>query len=557
MENSNAGEIALNTSNISVESVKSFLDNNDLEGAKNFLNQFLNSDPNNLQAAFIMAQILETEGNYPEAAALYERVFPVQIPDEFLPRVMQVYELGDRYDKVYDIIKQQYEANKDDVDLIERLANTCCILNKTDEAIELYINLLKKQPNNIVALRQLTDMYENTNPMMFRATKAKLFELEENYEAAEKEYKKAFSLAEKDEDILQIRYKLAKLYKKQGKNEQALDEYIFVASATDDNFTVFTDLAEIYMEMNTLSSAINVLKKALNLYPDNQEVLQLLADIYTEKEDYAKAETFYEKLLDVDANNIENMVNLAKVYLQLDKTDKTKEILLKAENIAPTNTEVLTALAGFYTFTQEFEKAKNYCNQIIQKLPQSPLGYRKLAQLNEAMGNNHLAHFNYGIYHEHRNEIDEAVNEYTNALQYNKDDFETIKRLANLHETLGELEIAADYYHSLFEASVDIVTTTQKVANVYMKLNDYEMAQRYLEKSLKYNFDVELLFTNAKCLYKLKDFEGALEALEEYKEKTKSLENIEETNALIEELEDKKEHNNASLFSKLFGFLDK
>ena len=41
MENSNAGEIVLNNSNISVESVKSYLDRNDLEGAKKFLNQFL------------------------------------------------------------------------------------------------------------------------------------------------------------------------------------------------------------------------------------------------------------------------------------------------------------------------------------------------------------------------------------------------------------------------------------------------------------------------------------------------------------------------------------
>ena len=294
----------------------------------------------------------------------------------------------------------------------------------------------------------------------------------------------------------------------------------------------------------------------------NTEDDSLLLDFFNclftpaEKEDFAKAESYYEKLLEVDANNIENMVNLAKVYLQLEKIDKTKEILLKAENSSPSNTEVLTALAGFYTYTQEFDKAKNYCNQIIQKLPQSPLGYRKLAQLNEAMGNNHLAHFNYGIYHEHRNEIDEAVNEYTSALQYNKDDFETIRRLANLHESLGELEIAADYYHSLFEANVDIITTTQKVANVYMKLNDYEMAQRYIEKALKENYDIELQFINAKCLYKLKDFEGALEALEEYKEKSKSLENIEETNALIEELQEKQE-NNTSLFSRLFGFLDK
>jgi len=48
MENSSAGEISINNATISVESVKTFLDNNDLQGAKNFLNKFLASDPKNL-----------------------------------------------------------------------------------------------------------------------------------------------------------------------------------------------------------------------------------------------------------------------------------------------------------------------------------------------------------------------------------------------------------------------------------------------------------------------------------------------------------------------------
>ena len=95
------------------------------------------------------------------------------------------------------------------------------------------------------------------------------------------------------------------------------------------------------------------------------------------------------------------MINDEKIL-----TDKTKKVLLSAEKQDPSSTEVLTAMAGYYTYTEDFEKAKSYCNRIIQKLPKSPLGYRKMAQLYSAKGDKHLAAFNYGIYHELRNELD-------------------------------------------------------------------------------------------------------------------------------------------------------
>ena len=70
------------------------------------------------------------------------------------------------------------------------------------------------------------------------------------------------------------------------------------------------------------------------------------------------------------------------------------------------------------------------------------------------------------------------------------------------------------------------------------------------------NNDIELLFPLAKCSYKLKDFETAIEQFEEYKEKTKSLENIEEVNRLIEEIQNRREEGFNPL-AKLFKFLDK
>ncbi|MCR4881316.1 MAG: tetratricopeptide repeat protein [bacterium] len=554
MENSNTGEITLNAIG-SIENVKPYLANNDKEGAKQFLNEFLKINPGHSQAMFILAQLMEVDENYVEAAALYEKVFDTNIPPELSDRVLMVYESADRYDKVYDIYKKQYNADKNNADVCERYAHACCILKKYEEAIEAYNSVLAQQPENIVALKQLAEIYEQTNQMMFRLTNAKIAVIEQDYEKAEKDYKKAFSLAEKDEDVIQIKYQLAKMYRQIGKNELALDEYLFILSATEENFKIFLELAEIYIELNNQFSAINVLKRALHVYPDNVEAMQMLADTYLDSEDYNKAQEYYEKLVEL-SGDVENKVNLAKVYLQLDNMDKTKEVLVSAEKQEPNSTEVLTALAGYYTYISDFEQAKAYCNKIIQKLPKSPLGYRKLAQMYEAQGENHLAHYNYGVFHELKGETDEAINEYSQALNYRKDDFETVKRLANLHESVGEVDAAADCYHTLFEAKIDFVETTKKLVNIYLNMKEYDMAQRYIDAATKEDDNVELKFLSAKCMYKVKDYEGALEALQYYKEHTKSLENEDETNKLIAEIEDKMEKGSNPL-GWLFRFLDK
>ena len=142
MENSGAGEITLNKNDDNVEQVREYLEKNDINGAKAFLSKFLSVDPNHPQACFIMAQIQETEGNYSEAAKYYEKIFSNQIPAEFYHRVVHTYENADRYDNLYTIYNAQFEQNSEDMDLCERLANTCCILGKNEQAVELYNKIL-------------------------------------------------------------------------------------------------------------------------------------------------------------------------------------------------------------------------------------------------------------------------------------------------------------------------------------------------------------------------------------------------------------------------------
>ena len=139
-----------------------------------------------------------------------------------------------------------------------------------------------------------------------------------------------------------------------------------------------------------------------------------------------------------------------------------------------------------------------------------------------------------------RNEIEDAINEFNTALRFKNDDYESMRKLANLHEKNNELDIAIDYYHTLWEAKIDYINTTKKITNIYIKKNDFQMAQNYIEDALKESDDIELKFLNGKCMYKLKDYESAIEVLEYYKENTKSLANIDETNKMIKDIEEKK-----------------
>ena len=88
-----------------------------------------------------------------------------------------------------------------------------------------------------------------------------------------------------------------------------------------------------------------------------------------------------------------------------------------------------------------------------------------------------------------------------------------------------------------------------------MKNGEYELAQRYLEDAFQKENDCELLFLIAKCMFKLKNYEEALDILNEYKQKTKSLENIEEADNLISQIDNRKE-TFSNPFAKLFKFLN-
>ena len=261
------------------QEVQKLLSANNMEGARKLLEDVLEHDKENLNAMFVLAQIAEYEGKFDEASKYYQKTYKKDMQKELKERIAYVYEQADNYEAAFDIYKSFYEQSPDDKNAIERFANCCSILKKYDLAVELYNKILTKEPDDIVALRQLIDIYEDTNKMMYHLFKARVAEIENTLSHALSEYKKALTLAEKDEDILNIRYKLAKLYKQTGKLENALDEYTYILSISHDNFSIYLELAQIYEDMGNMLASVDILEKAHKIYTNNEEVSRMLADM--------------------------------------------------------------------------------------------------------------------------------------------------------------------------------------------------------------------------------------------------------------------------------------
>ncbi|MDD3593238.1 MAG: tetratricopeptide repeat protein [Candidatus Gastranaerophilales bacterium] len=557
--NSAAGEITLKTYDARVEKVFEYLNNNDLDNAKIYLMKFITVEPNHPHACFIMGQILESEGNFMEAADYYERVYNPDMAPEFQQRVAMVFENADRYDLAYTVYKDLYAADPQNQDNIEVLAHACLILGKKEEAAEYYNKLLTITPDNDVALRQLAEIYEHTDKLMYHLTRARIFELEKSLNHMESEYKRALSLAQDEQDVLTVRYRLAKCYKDKKKFHNALDEYLAILGMTEENFNVFMELAEIYTELNNIDAAIEVLKRALKIYPDNKKAMTELADLLLETEHMFEAQQLYEKLHMAEPNNVSLNVNLAKAYLKQSKKEETKRVLLETEKLQPDDNEVLTALAGFYSLEEDFDEAQKYCERIIKKLPNSPLGYRKLAQMYELKGDNSKAHYNFGLYHQLKGEIQDAIDEFTWAVHYDDKDYQAIKKLANLQAQGEEKYQALDFYERLAEHEPDREFAVKEASKIHIAQKEYDLAHLKLQSILDEGTkDFEFYLLNADCLYQMKDFDAALENYKYYDENSNLCTDDEHVKSRIKQLESHVQNpyeNN--LLSKILKFFDK
>lgn len=359
-----------------------------------------------------------------------------------------------------------------DVHNLHQAANDELIKGNDEKAIEIYTKIIELAPGDEVALSQLMDLYLERDKFMYYITRANVNIVQQKYEHAINDVKKALNLESQSIEALR---KLGRLYKVTGKNLRAVDEFLKILDIDANQKDAYIELIDLYTKENSPESAIGIAKKAVANFAQDSEFKNILANLYFKSGDYKNAlETAEDDFLK------------AKILLQDKQNDSAKEILNKLKEdknlYKESNKEQLAAYylleAQYYYNKKEFDEALNYVEKYTDLSLPNALSFQMKALIYEGMGDEFKSSYNWGYCYKVRKRFDEAIVEFTHAHNAKPDDKNTLIELANLYANNGEKFASMEYWKKVYEIDKD-KRAGQILGDFYYEQGDLRLAEYY------------------------------------------------------------------------------
>jgi len=220
--------------------------------------------------------------------------------------------------------------------------------NKIQEAVEVFTEILKSDPEDMVSALKLAELEEKLGRKQSAVERysglGESFLKNRLFKKAQEMFKKVLTI---DPENISARSNLAQTYIKQGSENEAKKEYLTVA--------------EQALAQKDLDGAYEYAKMAVEL--KSIEAHYLVGVVLFEREKWAEAKEEFELLLRFKLNHVAALVFLGKIYAAINQSPKAAETFQKALRIENDNLFALEAWA-------EYCVKKNLKNEAIQALNQ-------------------------------------------------------------------------------------------------------------------------------------------------------------------------------------------
>lgn len=379
------------------------------------------------------------------------------------------YENDEQYEKAYEEYKKQYENGKENVHILQKLGHLASILNKKDEAEEYYKKVVALDKKNIVAYEQLMDIcFENNDKFTYYLSRGQMHVLQEQYEHAINDFKKAIAHGEQDERLNSTRYMLADLYEKTNQPNKAIDEYLKISDTEYASSETYLKLAALYYKTDFLESAIEILQRAKD---DGFEGLdEALAQYYSRANDSEKALNLTK----------DNMLK-ARSLMELGRNDEAIELLKSMHDKYKNDSQYCALIAQYYFEIGELETALEKVNEFAKVAPNSPLIYQMRALIYEKKGDEFNEHVNWAKFNNLKGDTDIALNEYIIAHQIDENNIDVIITIADTLDKTDKNH-SVEFYEKLLELQPNNKRALQKLAEFRDRIGDYIEMVNYLDK---------------------------------------------------------------------------
>ncbi len=273
------------------------------------------------------------------------------VPDkleDILP-LEELYRELNMYDEAYGLLKIARERFKNNVDVLRELGEVCCVQKKDEEAVQLFEELLKLQPEDQIACARLAQIYvENGN--------------------TEKAYRMLFGRLEskKNNKIDGIRRKGTK--RKQGK-EKRLPEFHKAFLDTDNltNEYNLLHIAEIVKEMpNEKDKLIRFLNDAIYKNPKKFYLNNILIEYYGNQGMYYEARGLYHKTVRIHKNPISTHLTYERVCVKAGKITEAIAVCRETLNYYPDQLKVQSEYARLLVQDHKVDEAKKVLEKAVE-----------------------------------------------------------------------------------------------------------------------------------------------------------------------------------------------
>lgn len=426
-------------------------------------------------------------------------------------QLAEQFEANEQYEQALEEYKKEYEQDKTDTGILERLGHLSLILEQPEEAARYYYEILQIEPSNTLAFEQLMRIYEDTDRYKYYVYRGNKNTLEGKLEFAINDFKKALTCCPED-DMGQVmtRLTLANLYLNTGKKEKAIDEFNLILEHDNVPEEVFLQFADIYLQDEAYSSAIYVLNRAKQKGYDNDRISEALAAVYLKSGDSEQAiEHTKDELL-----KIQCMLEQGKLQ---DANDK----LLNLPDAYKEVPRYYTLMAQYYYSAKDYDKALELVEEFNKRQPNSPLTYQMKALIYDEKHDEYNSHLNWGRYNMLRGNRDIAVNDFLNAVKLSDKDVNVLFTLADMLTESGEVNHAAEYYEKIVKIDTKNKEALRKLADYRESIGDYHKQTDYLEALyVADKRDLESLKRLAGAYEKIKSKQNAIDAYTKYLELT-------------------------------------
>ena len=309
---------------------------------------------------------------------------------------------------------------------------------------------------------------ENGDKFTYYLSRAQLHVLQEQYDHAINNYKKAISHGDDDNKINSTRYLLADIYEKRGKFNQAIDQYLSISDTDMASSDVYLRLANLYDKTDFTESAVEVLQRAKDNGFEGLE--DALARYYSKTNCPEKA---YELTSD--------SLLKARSLMEMGKNGEALELLNSIKDKYKKDATYLSLVAQYYFQIGELETALEKVEDYAKFAQNSPLIYQMRALIYEKKGDEFLEHVNWAKFNIVRGDTEVAINEYLIAHQIDETNKEIITTIADMLD-VSDKNRSVEFYEKLLELDSNNKRALQKLAEFRDRIGDYIEMTNYLEK---------------------------------------------------------------------------